>query len=475
MATPTIRKKIQPVGPGEANHAITQARKEEQKDSEGTIERLRRNIINEGLPEEKRIPDPVTDPAGEESTEVDPPSGVIGDKPAGDGTSFGGKRPEAVVEKPPVAVVSPEPSQPGDIETDEQIEARHKAYVPQTRDQQQFVPALKKEAKAKNELARAKQAEVERLTKELEESKKKVLPEEEVTRLRDIENRFNVIAVDQLPKWKEYDTAISKIGEDAVAMLREHGVAEPLLKVINEKRGGLIQFMNSDKPAGRPGQWKNADGSDMTESDYFHKHVFSKLNPLQQAQFGALTKDAIAKQREKETALTEARSKAGETIQQNEKMFWERFNKEATDTLHEILPVELPKINMPLEIPIISGTETPEEKAQKEGIIADWQEADKAVQAYTKATTAKDRVTLAVKGALWDIFVGKRYPTFKKDYDALKTEVEELRNFKSGIKEARKLSKSTTPQPKTATPEKAEMNLSTEEALDKAGFRVGAR
>src|SRR5437762_2641511 len=65
--------------------------------------------------------------------------------------------------------------------------------------------------KEKNKLAEKERSQWQELKTKLEDIEKKVLPEDEVNRLRDMEKIVMLKEVESLPKWKEYDTAISKI------------------------------------------------------------------------------------------------------------------------------------------------------------------------------------------------------------------------------------------------------------------------
>src|SRR4029077_18981652 len=128
------------------------------------------------------------------------------------------------------------------------------------------------------------------------------------------------------PKWQQYDTEISKIDESALGLLKSFGVDQKILDSIGD-RGGIIKFANSNLPADKPGksQWKNEDGSPMTEGQWFDKFVYSKWHRRKQNLFDSLTTDAFKKQTEKESALAKAKETAKETLERESKEALDKF------------------------------------------------------------------------------------------------------------------------------------------------------
>jgi hypothetical protein len=390
-------------------------------------------------------------------------------------TPVGGETPpDSKDGKPLIAEVTPEPPKEGTLESMEQFDERiERDFQPTKKADEGHYRGIKGAMRKEHQLALEYEQKMLEATAKLKETEQKILPESEINRLRWFEKIATTRFVEDLPKWKEYDQAVEEIEKGVVENLKGFGVPEATIDAI-QKRGGIAKFSTSTALAG--GKFKNADGSPMTEKQWFEKYVIEQNNLTQQDKIKlfSMIQKAEDKINEKTTELEKARSDAKGTIEKetadaNQRIFTALGNK-----LKEVLPKELPRFGFPTEPPKILATDSAEEKKDKEVLIKAWEKADKFISEAAPAMAAgpikpEYAAEWALKVALYDELT-QRYEAKEKTIEDLKARNKELEDKWNQVKNARRLPK--TPIEKEPIPTKVSSESTAEERLAAANFKL---
>jgi len=389
-------------------------------------------------------------------------------------TPVGGDAPkEPQTEKPPIAQVTPEPPKEGTLESMDEFDERiERDFQPTKKADEGHYKGIKGAMRKEHQLALEYEQKMLAEINSRKELEKKIIPEEEVNRLRGYEKIATTRFVEDLPKWKEYDHAVEEIEKGVVEHLKGFGVPEATIDAI-QKRGGIAKFSTSNALAG--GKFKNADGSPMTEKQWFEKHVIEQNNLTQQDKiklFGMIQK-AEDKISEKTTELEKAREDAKGTLERESMAINEHIKSGLSGKLKELMPKELPRFGFPTEPPKILATDSAEEKKDKEVLIKAWEKADKFISEAAPAMASgpikpEFAAEWALKVALYDELT-TRYEARESLLAAKDKRIAELEAFQAQVKNARRLPK--TPIDKNPEPVRTSIESSAEDRLSAAGFK----
>jgi hypothetical protein len=442
---------LPPSGGSIRSTETTKERDAEAAEVQRESDELRESILNYGLSTEKP-PTPAKDP--------DVITGDIG-------TPVGGRVNEPPTQKPPEAIVSPLPAESGQIPTTEQFNAELSKFKPRNRQEEEGFAAIRGFAGKWHKLAQ----ELDQKLKDEQRSKKelegKIIPEDQIARWKDIEQRFETELVEKLPEWGEYDKAVQGIEKNAAEFLKQSGVIpnfDSILEVIN-KKGGLSDFANSEEPAGT-----NYPG--MTRRQWFKQFIFDKLDERQRIRFEQLLAEADNKKTEKHTKLEEKKANAKATLEERGKRAMEEVKTVWDATVKELNGQYLPDFDMPVTLPVIAATDTPEEKKEKQAIIDVWTRVEKEMN-RTIPMQPKDIITLRYKAAAFDP-MADRYKDLKKRFDEVSADRDKLSEKLESIKGAKRLSRQTIETPTPPASSQNDLEMTTEQALAKAGFPTTA-
>lgn len=276
---------------------------------------------------------------------------------------------------------------------------------------------------------------IKTLKDEVEELKKRVIPEDQINNWKAIERQVELTAVESLPKWAEYDKAIDSISNTALDFLKKNGISEQKLKII-EDRGGVVRFANSEKKAGSA--WKNPDNSPMTEAQWFKSQVFAGLDDMQRAEFSQLTASAYQKQREKVDAIEDAKKRAPEMLAAERETNMKTFNTRANAALKQFQATEMKEMGLPEEPPTVPEDGTPEEKAEAQRLLDAWTEGEKYIKENILVNSPEDRANVVVRAAFSNFLKTENKRLTKELADARKR-AEAAEGKIEGIRKSRQI------------------------------------
>ncbi len=245
--------------------------------------------------------------------------------------------------------------------------------------------------------AKSEKKAKEQIEKELTALRGKVLPEEEITRLREAEKWYRTFERSKDPEIrKKYDEPAEQADQRALNLLKQWGTPPEVADMI-AKRGGAVSFSRSGQPM--EGGWKNTDGSAMTEGQYFDQYVMPAMSQMQVAQFaqiaGNIDELKAAKQRDIESAREQ-----GEGLQQEQQeKYIEQIRKAVDLTVKEHLPM-LKEAGLPLGLQEVPANATPEQKTYIEAQNKIWQKSEATFNALLMDPTAEGK-TKAIFGAAY--------------------------------------------------------------------------